>query len=482
MKSRIAVALLSAALAGCASLAPEYERPAAELPAAWQAAPAGALPAPGERWWTIYGDPALDRLVDEALAHNRDLALAVARVDEARALARIANAERYPALDASGVVDRSRISERTSVPYPAGTELTSDNYRAALNASYELDLWGRVRNANAAARAGLLATQAAQETVRLTLTADVTRSYFNLVALDGQVAAVDWLLKLRLEDLELQKVRYRQGLLAEFNLRQLEAEVATNRAELPALKRAREVEEAALTVLLGRSPRAVMESAVQATADKPTPPVVVPEGLPSELLLRRPDLAEAEQRLIAANAQIGVARAQLFPTIRLTGYLGSESASLADLFTGPAGIWQLAAGLTQPIFQGGRLLGEVEAAEARQRQAAAQYEKAVQAAFRDVRQALVRQSRSREVFDAEVERIDALTDTLRLARIRYDLGLSSQLEVLDAERNLLRAVVSREDALRDQRNAVTDLVRALGGGWEGLPPEDGAPGAQAAAR
>jgi multidrug efflux system outer membrane protein len=482
MKSRIAVALLGAALAGCVSLAPEYERPAAELPAAWQAAPAGALPAPGERWWEIYGDPALDRLVDEALAHNRDLALAVARVDEARALARIAEAERYPALDASGVVDRSRISERTSVPYPSGTELTSDNYRAALNASYELDLWGRVRNANAAARAALLATQAAQETVRLTLAADVTRSYFSLVALDAQVAAVERLLKLRLQDLELQKVRYRQGLLAEFNLRQLEAEVATNRAELPALKRARETEEAALTVLLGRSPRAVIESAVQAAADKPAPPVVVPEGLPSELLLRRPDLAEAEQRLIAANAQIGVARAQLFPTIRLTGYLGSESASLADLFTGPAGIWQLAAGLTQPIFQGGRLLGEVEAAEARQRQAAAQYEKAVQAAFRDVRQALVRQSRSREVFDAEVERIDALTDTLRLARIRYDLGLSSQLEVLDAERNLLRAVVSREDALRDQRNAVTDLVRALGGGWEGLPPEDGAPGAQAAAR
>lgn len=481
MKTRIATALLSAALAGCVSLAPEYERPAADLPAAW-GAPAGATPAPGERWWTLFGDPALARLVDEALAYNQDLKLAVARVDEARALARIADAERYPAFDASGAADRSRRSESTASQFPPGTPVTNENYRATLNTSYELDLWGRIRNASEAARAELLATQAAQETVRLTVASDVAQSYFSLVALDAQIVATERLLKLRLDDLDLQKVRYRQGLIAEFDLKQLEAEVASNRAELPTLQRSRDVEEAALTVLLGRSPRAVMESRVQPTAEAPPPPLVVPEGLPSDLLLRRPDLAEAEQRLISANAQIGVARAQLFPTIKLTGYLGSESASLSDLFTGPAGIWQLAAGLTQPIFQGGRLFGEVEATEARQRQAVAQYQKAVQNAFRDVRQALARQTRSREIFDAEGERIAALQDTLRLARIRYDLGISSQLEVLDAERNLLRAVVSREAALRDQRNAVTDLVRALGGGWDGLPQDGGGPVAQATPR
>lgn len=481
MRARIAVALFGAALAGCASLAPDYERPAAKLPAAWSGTPAGAVPAPGERWWTLFDDPALERLVDEALRHNQDLRLAVARVDEARALARVADAERYPALDAQGTVDRSRRSESTASQFPAGTPLTTDNYRATLNASYELDLWGRVRNANEAARAELLATQAAQETVRLAVAADVAQAYFSLVALDAQIAATARLLELRLDDLELQKVRYRQGLIAEFELKQLEAEVAANRAELPALQRSREVEEAALTVLLGRSPRAVMESRVQPAAEAPPPPLVVPEGLPSDLLLRRPDVAAAEQRLIAANARIGVARAQLFPGVKLTGYLGSESASLSDLFTGPAGIWQLAAGLTQPIFQGGRLFGEVEATEARQRQAVAEYQKAVQNAFRDVRQALARQTRSREIFEAEGERIAALQDTLRLARTRYELGISSQLEVLDAERNLLRAAVSREAALRDQRNAVTDLVRALGGGWEGLPA-DGAPVAQAAAR
>jgi multidrug efflux system outer membrane protein len=195
---------------------------------------------------------------------------------------------------------------------------------------------------------------------------------------------------------------------------------------------------------------------------------VIPEGLPSDLLLRRPDIAEAEQRLIAANAQIGVARAALFPRISLTGYLGSDSASLGNLFSGPATIWQLAFGLAQPIFQGGRLRAEVDAVRAREQQAVAQYQKKVQVAFGEVREALVAQSRTREVFAAEDERVAALRETLRLARIRFENGLSSQLEVIDAERNLLQAELNRIDALRAQRAAVADVVRTLGGGWTGI--------------
>jgi outer membrane protein, multidrug efflux system len=198
------------------------------------------------------------------------------------------------------------------------------------------------------------------------------------------------------------------------------------------------------------------------------PVAVIPEGLPSDLLLRRPDIAEAEQRLIAANAQIGVARAALFPRISLTGYLGSDSASLGNLFSGPATIWQLAFGLAQPIFQGGRLRAEVDAVRAREQQAVAQYQKTVQVAFGEVREALVAQSRTREVFAAEDERVAALRETLRLARIRFENGLSSQLEVIDAERNLLQAELNRIDALRAQRAAVADVVRTLGGGWTGV--------------
>jgi multidrug efflux system outer membrane protein len=467
MARRLLLSLLAApVLAGCVSLAPDYERPLQELPSAWKKAPVGGVTAPAERWWTLYAEPALDRLVEEALSHNQDLRLAVARVDEARALARIAAAQRLPALDVTGEASRARRSERSSLPLPPGTPATQDTYRGTLNVAYELDLWGRLKNAAEAAQARLLATRAALETVRLALTAEVVRSYFHLTALDGQVSATRRSLALRLEELELQRVRHRSGLIGEFELRQREAEVASARAQLSALERAREAEEAALAVLLGRSPRAILEQELARETHRDAPSaVVVPEGLPSDLLLRRPDLVEAEQSLIAAHAEIGAARAALFPRIALTGFLGSESASLSDLFTAGAGIWQVAAGLAQPIFQGGRLSAEVEAAEARQRQAVAQYRKAIQQAFAEVREALARQTHSREIFEAEGHRMQALAETLRLARVRYAQGLSSQLEVLDAERNLLAAELSRIDALRDQRVAVADLVKALGGGW-----------------
>lgn len=458
--------IAAAALAGCVSLAPGYQRPAAELPAAWRDAPANGMSASRDQWWTLFGDPVLDRLVAEALAHNQDLKLAAARVDEARALLRVADAEQVPAFDASAQRDRTRRSERSSIPLPAGTQLTNNNNRATLNVSYELDLWGRLRNASDAARAELLASRAARDTVRITLAAQVAQSYFQLTALDAQVEATRRSLEFRMRDLELQKVRNASGLIGDFDLRQREAEVASARAQLPELERLRATEELALAVLLGRSPRDIIEGGVQREADRGEPPVaVVPEGLPSELLLRRPDLMEAEQRLIAANARIGVARGSLFPGISLTGYLGSESASLSDLFTGPAGLWQLAAALSQPIFQGGRLFAEIDATRARERQAVARYRKAIQEAFKEVRQALAAQARSREVFDAEGDRIKALNETLRLARIRYDLGISSQLELLDAERGLLQAEINRVEALRAQRSAVADLVKALGGGW-----------------
>lgn len=459
----ISLLVLSTMVAGCA-VGPAYQRPPAELPAAWAGA-TGQGVAPGERWWTLYGDGALDTLVSEALAHNRDLALAAARVDEARALSRIADAELWPSLDATAQRDRTRLSQRSSTPIPAGS-VESNSYRAQLNVAYELDLWGRLRGASNAARSELLATQAAQETVRITLVSDLVSAYFTLLALDEQLAATRRSLGLRQDNLGLQRVRQQAGLLDDFQLRQVEAEVLAAQAQLPALERSRTAQELALAVLLGRSPRAITESALQRGADRNEPlPPVVPEGLPSDLLLRRPDIVQAEQRLIAANARIGAARAALFPRISLTGFLGSESVVLGDLFSGPARTWQLALALAQPIFQGGRLSGEVEAVKAREQQALAQYQKTLQESFREVRQALSAQTRSREAFDAESARVVALRDALRLARIRYDNGLVSQLEVIDSERNLLAAELNRLDALRAQRVAVADLVRALGGGW-----------------
>ena len=463
-------AVLAALLSGCA-VGPDYQRPETDLPAAWQGVPAQGAVVKGDRWWMLYADPVLDRLTEEALVNNQDLVLAAARVDEARAVLRVVDSQFWPSVDATAQGDRSRSSERSSIPMPPGTPLERTSYRAQLNVAYEADLWGRLRRGSEAARANLLGTQAAQQTVRITLTSEVARAYFGLVALDSQVEATRRSLDLRSNGLELQKARHAAGLINDFTLKQLEAEVAASRAQLPALDANRNAQELALAVLIGRSPRVIMEGAITRAADRGGPAApVVPEGLPSDLLLRRPDVVEAEQRLIAANARIGEARATLFPRIGLSGYLGSESAALSDLFTGPASIWQLAFGLAQPIFQGGRLLGEIEIVQARERQAVALYQRTLQEAFREVRTALYTQVRAREAFEAEGIRVAALSEALRLARIRYENGLLSQLEVLDSERNLLQAELNRADALRVQRAAVADVVRALGGGWEGFGP------------
>ena len=448
-------------LCGCAAN-PDYKRPEVELPAAWkQSAPAAIQDG---RWWAIYDDSALNALVEESLKSNNDLAVAVARVDESRALLRDAEANLYPTVDATGVRRRSLSSAATGL-LPPGIPRELNNTRIAANVSYEVDLWGRLRTTRFAARSDLLATEAARETVRIALAADVAKTYFALRSLDGQVEATRRTLALREEWLALQKKRFDGGLISEFEYRQQEAEAAATRAQLPPLEREREAQDAALSVLLGRSPKDVFEKSIDRAPDAEMKlhAAVVPSGMPSELLLRRPDLVEAEQRLIAANARVAIARTAYFPSISLTGFLGTEAAAMRNLFSGPAGIWSLAAAIAQPIFSGGRLQAQTEAARAREAQLLARYQGAIQNAFREVRVALAAQTRARESFEAEDQRATSLVTALKLARLRYENGLASQLEVIDAERNLLAAQVARYDALRAQRAAVADLYKALGG-------------------
>lgn len=469
-------AAVALALLGACSTTSNYVRPATELPDAWTDAGGTGTVKAVDGWWKSFGDASLDALVAEAHQHNADLALAAARVDEARALAQQADSLLFPAFDADFDRNRTRSSSVSSTPLPPTVPLERNSYRGAINVSYEVDVWGRLRSGSAAARADLLATVAARDTIRLAVTSEVVRGYFALVALDAQVEATKRSLALRAQNLDLQRVRNRSGLIGDYELRQLEAEVAAAQAQLPGLERARSSQELALAVLAGRSPRAIMTGSVTRTSTPAAPDAVaVPEGLPSDLLLQRPDIAQAEQQLIATNARIDAARAALFPRIALTGLYGSESGALSDLFSGPARIWQLAFGLAQPIWQAGRLQSEVLATQAREQQALAQYQKTVQQAFREVREALITQARAREQFDAESRRVAALTETLKLARIRYDNGLSSQLEMLDAERNLLQADLNRQEALRAQRSAVADVVRALGGGWNSAALTDPPP-------
>jgi multidrug efflux system outer membrane protein len=448
-------------LAGCASPV-KYERPPVELPAAWKAT-APRFAADG-RWWRVFEDTQLDALVEQALRDNADLLVAAARVDEARALVGEAESFFFPRLDAEGSASRQRISTRTAVA-PPGIPREYSSYRATLNLSYELDLFGRLRSGAEAARAELAASEASREAVRLALAAQLAKSYFGLRSLDEQVLLTRQSLALREDLLALQRKRHRAGVIGDFELYQLEAEAAAARAQLPALEEAREREEAALAVLLGRTPREVFESGIEVKRqyEETLQAPVVPAGMPSELLLRRPDLVEAERRLAAANARVAVARSEMFPSIALTALLGSESAALSNLFSGPAGLWTVAAAVSQPIFSGGRTEARTAAAEARERAVLAQYQQAVRVAFSEVRTALASQSRARERFDAESARAEALRQTLRLARLRHENGIASQIEVIDAERGLLAARIARVDALRAHRAAVADLFRALGG-------------------
>jgi outer membrane protein, multidrug efflux system len=343
--------------------------------------------------------------------------------------------------------------------------------RVTLAASYEIDFWGRFRRASEAARAELLAQEGFREALLLSLTAEVVRRYFALVSLDAQRALTQRTLESRDATVRLEDDRLRAGVISELELRRATAEREAVRSQLAAIELAAEREEAALAVVLGRSPRAVIELprtdvvSWDAASVTKRPPAAVPSALPSELLERRPDLRAAEQRLVAANARIGAVKAAYFPRIGLTGLLGSESASLADLFSGPAGIWRLAAGATAPLFTGGRREGEIAAATALQREALAGYERSVQQAFADVRAALAGQTAAMKTFDAESERAGSLVEALALARARYTNGVASQLDVLDAERNLFAAERARIDALASQHAAIAEVALALGGGW-----------------
>jgi multidrug efflux system outer membrane protein len=464
IRGLIAVAAL-AVIAGC-TVGPDYRRPQVETPEQW---PGGASEQQiSATWWTVYGDPVLDRMVDDALVHNLDLREAIARVAEARAVVGIARADQYPGVTAGADASRNRASQSSTLGVPPGTDPEFSDYRVTLNAAYEIDFWGKYRRATEAARAQLLASQFNRDAIRLTLVTDVARGYFNLRALDAQVEVTRRAISSRLATTALQRKRYEAGVASEFDLRQIEAEAAQAQALLPAIEARLAQQETALAVLVGRSPRDLVARPVdRGTAiEAITAPPPVPSGLPSDLLERRPDIRAAEQSLVAANARIGQAKAAYYPSISLTGAFGAQSNSLGDLFTGPARIWQFSASAAQTVFDAGRTGSQVDAAQAREQQTLAQYQSAIQRAFKDALDALVVQNKAREALDAETVRRDALKSSLDLAHLRYDNGLSSFLDVLISERALLDAELNRVEAQRVQLTATADLFKALGGGWQ----------------
>ncbi|HEV8551815.1 MAG TPA: efflux transporter outer membrane subunit [Casimicrobiaceae bacterium] len=460
-KTAVALALAASIfiVAGCTTT--PTAPPALDLPAGTGADPAL------ERWWTSFNDPTLTALVDEALANNLDLRAAITRIDLARAQVKLAQKDLYPSVDLGVGASRTKSSEVGSFPL-FGAPATNNDFRVELNASYEVDLWGKFRTATRAAQDDLLASRYARETVRTVVAADVARTYFQLLAADAQYELLNDTLKSRNETVTLQRDRYQGGVIGDYDLAQAEAERAAVAADLAGAQRAVAQFESALAVLVGRSPREVFEpklardAAIVRLVNVPT----VAAGLPSDMLLRRPDIRNVETQLAAGNRRIDVARADYFPSLSLTGGYGSESGALKNLFSGPAVIWSIAASLAQPLIGLKAIEANVEAKTAARDQLVVSYQQTVQTAFKETHDALVANQTMRDALVAQTERRTKLERALDLAGLRYRSGYSPYLEVLDAQRQLLQAQTLQILAARDVRLAVVDLAKALGGGWE----------------
>ena len=464
-------------LAAC-TVGPNYKRPAVSVPTTYRGAtvgetpsiglePSAASPASGkapvmslgdEKWWEVFQDKELQELIRTALQNNYDVRIAAARVLEAQAQLGITRADQLPSLGVGGNI--TSIRNPAVGPIPA-YEVTQGQVSAV--AAWNLDFWGRYRRATESARATLLANEWAQKQVMATLVASVASSYFLLRQLDLQLEISKRTLSSRQDSLELTKTLEQHGLNTLLDVRQSEQLVYTAASEVPDLERQITQQENAISILLGSNPGDIPRGLK--LTEQPHAPEV-PVGLPSALLERRPDIREAEQNLIAANAQIGVARAAYFPQISLTANAGYQSAALTDLFTGPAGVWTLAGTLTQPIFEGGRLKSGVRLAEAQDEQLLLAYQQAIQGAFRDVSNALVAYRKNREFRIQQQNLVDSARDAARLSEIRFKAGSTDYLEVLTNETNSFSAELALAQAQGSELSALVQLYQALGGGWE----------------
>jgi outer membrane protein, multidrug efflux system len=464
-KLRLALPLLGAvlALAGC-MVGPKYKRPAADVPAAFRGLPgpesaANAAASLGdEKWWKVFRDPQLQGLIRTALEKNYELRIAATRVLEAQARVGITRADQLPSLSVGGTTYNQRSAQSGPIP---PFELTRGQVSAS--AAWNLDFWGKYRRATEAARANLLANEWAQKQVIATLISDVAQSYFELRRLDLQLEVSRRTLKSRQQSLELTQTREQHGFSTLLDVRQAEQLVHTAQAEVTDLERQITQQENNLSVLLGNNPGDVPRGL--ALPEQPHAPEV-PAGIPSALLERRPDIRAAEQNLIAANAEIGVARAAYFPQISLTGDAGFASSALGTLFSGPAAIWTMAGAVTQPIFSGGRIKSNVQLAEAQKEQMLLTYRQTIQGAFRDVSNALVAYQKDREFRVAQEQLVASAEDAARLSHIRFKAGTSDYLEVLTNETNAFSAELNLAQARGNELNALVQLYQVLGGGWE----------------
>jgi multidrug efflux system outer membrane protein len=451
--------LVMLATTGC-TVGPDYVRPEVDSPDAWRIEYPAAADVSNLRWWEQFDDPILDKLIETALRDNKDVRIAAARVLEFAARVDIARAGFFPQVGYQGDASRNQAS-REVFGGPTSGDRTYNNYAFAANLSWELDLWGRIRRASEAARAELLAQEENRRSVILSLVSAVATSYVTLRQLDRQLQVSHETLDSRGESLRLFTLKFEGGVVSELELSQVRTEYEQAAAAIPPIERRIALTENALSVLLGHNPGAIPRGRSIDTLGQPA----IPQGMPSSLLERRPDVRAAEQDLIAANARIGVARAQYFPVISLTGLFGYASSQLDELLKSSANLWSIGGEALGPIFTGGAIAGQVRASEAVQRQALVRYLQTLQNAFRDVDDALVNVQKAREELEAEGRRVAALSEYARLAKLRYDEGYASYIEVLDAQRFLFDAELQYVAVQGDVYASLISTYKAMGGGW-----------------
>lgn len=454
----VAVSLLP----GCMLVGPDYKRPEPKVPAQYAQADIESAQAPipvTKTWWEFYQDPVLNDLVSKALQNNTDIKIAVARVEEADAFLREVGAALFPQINLDSSAARSRVTELGA--FPAFNGPYRENYNIRLGTSFELDFWGKLRRAKEAARAQALGTVFAKDTVELSLSGLVASNYLLLRSLEAQLAISKNSLNTREESLALTKRRLEGGVASALDVHQAEVARSNLVAQIADLTRQRAIVEHQLAVLTGVLDLKIAEGDIKSV---PTPPVP-PAGLPSTLLEARPDVRQAEQSMIAANARIGVAKAALFPTISLTANYGGESADLSNVLKSAARIWTGGLALNLPIFDSGRLSARVDQASAQQKQALASYEGAIQTAFKEVNDALVTVRQSAERENALQSSEQAAMKAMEIAQNRYKSGYSAYIDVLDSQRVYNEAALAFIQSRQARLVATVDLFKALGGGW-----------------
>ena len=459
-----ALAAITLFISGCVT-GPNYQRPAVEPPAMFRGSDieAGEASIADTRWSELFRDPVLSNLISTALRQNYDLQIATERVWEARAALGITDSDLYPSLDINGTFAANRNSQVGSIRFlPQGVNNDVSYTQAGFRIGWELDFWGRLRRLSEASRAEYLSTKEARHGVTTMVVADVTASYLTLRELDRELEVASKTAEIAQDSLRLTTLRQRSGAATGLDVRQAEQFLRSATAQIAASERLIAQQENALSLLLARDPGGVPRGK---ELDDLLPPVEVPAGLPSSLLERRPDIREAEQRLVSANAQIGAARALYFPQISLTTFIGGQSRALTDLFAGPAKQWNFNPLVNLPVFNAGRVRSNVRLTEAAQREALAKYQKTIQSAFREVSDALIAYHKDTEQLEQQQLLVKALQESSRLSLIRYQGGLDSYLQVLDAERNLFQGQLAAARLRRDMLLSVVELYRALGGGW-----------------